>query len=161
MSDDKIIQFPTDRILDPTKVGPTDKNKDRIAKKNVEKQTKEFIEGNIDEIAIGLLQRFVDMGVRTNRETFTKDLALVIESMRALLYRDFDLKHPAQMLSDKCVQLIKNKSGSKSAQIDYSKILVESKFKTKKPLSNDIKNELDDLQQGASDFFEPDIDLDD
>ncbi len=29
------------------------------------------------------------MGVRTNRETFTKDLALVIESMRALLYREF------------------------------------------------------------------------
>ena len=159
MSDDKIIQFPTDRILDPTKVGPTDKNKDRIAKKNVEKQTKEFIEGNIDEIAIGMLQRFVDMGVRTNKVTFTRDLALAIETIRGLLYRDFDLKHPAQTVSDTIVSLNLNKSGSTSAVVDYSKI-VDGK-KITKPLSTDIKNELNDLQQGASDFFEPDIDLDD
>ena len=159
MSDNKIIPFPTNRILDHTKVGPTDKNSDRIAKKNVEKQTKEFIEGNIDEMAIGMLQRLVDMGVRTNKETFTKDLALVIESLRGLLYRDFDMKHPAQTLVDTTVNLKMNKSGSASAQIDYSKILKGKQ--TTKPLSKDIKNELDDLQQGASDFFEPDIDLDD
>ena len=159
MSDDKIIQFPTDRILDPTKVGPTDKNKDRVAKKNIEKQTKEFIEGNIDELAIGMLQRFVDMGVRTNKVTFTRDLALVIETIRGLLYRDFDLKHPAQTVSDTIVKLNMNKSGSKSAVVDYSKI-IDGK-KVTKPLSEDIKNELNDLQQGASDFFEPDFDLDD
>ena len=159
MSDDKIIQFPTDRILDPTKVGPTDKNKDRIAKKNVEKQTKEFIEGNIDEMAIGMLQRFVDMGVRTNKVTFTKDLALVIETLRGLLYRDFDLKHPAQTISDLTVSLNFNKSGGTSAQIDYSKI-IEGKQKIQKPLSNDVKNELEDIQQGALDFFTPDGDLD-
>lgn len=158
MSDDKIIQFPLDKIANVDKVGPVDRLTERAAKKNVERQTKEFIEGNIDELAIGMLQKFVDMGIRSNKETFTKDLAMIIESVRGLLYRDFNLKHPMQSLVDKTVSLKQTKTGSKSAQIDYSKIMVENKM-SKNTFSKDIKNELDDLQNGG-DMFTPDGDLD-
>ena len=160
MSDDKIIQFPLNKIANVDKVGPVDKKTDRIAKKNVERQTKEFIEGNIDELAMGMLQRFVDMGVRTHKENFTKDLAMIIETIRGLLYRDFDFKHPAQLLADKTVKLIQNKSGVKSAQIDYSKIMIDSTV-SKRPLSKDIKDELNDLQNGGNMMFTPDGELDD
>lgn len=158
VSDDKIIQFPLDKIANVDKVGPVDRLTERAAKKNVERQTKEFIEGNIDELAIGMLQKFVDMGIRSNKETFTKDLAMIIESVRGLLYRDFNLKHPMQSLVDKTVSLKQTKTGSKSAQIDYSKIMVENKM-SKNTFSKDIKNELDDLQNGG-DMFTPDGDLD-
>ena len=53
---DNIILFPTNRIKDKQNVG---KNIDeREHRKIVEKQTKEFVEGNVDEIAYSLLDRF-------------------------------------------------------------------------------------------------------
>ena len=64
--------------------------------------------------------------------------------IRGLIYRDFDMKHPTQELSDKIVNININKKGEKSAKIDYTKVL-EVKVKSHKPLSNEFKDELDDL----------------
>ena len=100
---DNIILFPTNRIKDKQNVG---KNIDeREHRKIVEKQTKEFVEGNVDEIAYSLLDRFVNMGIRTDKLTFTADLALVIDAIRGLVYRDFNKPHPAQQLADKMVTI--------------------------------------------------------
>ena len=54
------------------------------------------------------------------------------------------MKHPTQELSDKIVVVNINKRGEKSAKIDYTKVL-EVKAKNQKPLSNEFKDELNDL----------------
>ena len=72
--------------------------------KLVEQQTKEFVEGNVD-IGYQLLDKFVNMGIRTNQLTFTADLALVIDTIRGLVYRDFSKPHPAQQFADKMVTI--------------------------------------------------------
>ena len=153
---DNIILFPTNRIKDKQNVG---KNIDeREHRKLVEKQTKEFVEGNVDEIAYSLLDRFVNMGIRTDKLTFTADLALVIDAIRGLVYRDFNKPHPAQKLTDKMVTL--NTSGkNKSAKLDYSKVL-DVKHKPHKPLSRDIEDEVRDLSDMADIQFTPDFDPD-
>ena len=153
---DNIILFPTNRIKDKQNVG---KNIDeREHRKLVEKQTKEFVEGNVDEIAYSLLDRFVNMGIRTDKRTFTADLALVIDAIRGLVYRDFNKPHPAQKLTDKMVTL--NTSGkNKSAKLDYSKVL-DVKHKPHKPLSRDIEDEVRDLSDMADIQFTPDFDPD-
>jgi len=93
-----IILFPTNRIKNTKNVKhPVD---EKEHKKLVEQQTKEFVEGNVDDIAYTLLDKFVNMGIRTNQMTFTADLALVIDSIRGLVYRDFNKAHPAQKLAD-------------------------------------------------------------
>jgi len=98
------------------------------------------------------------MGIRTNQLTFTADLALVIDAIRGLVYRDFNRKHPAQTLSDKMVTL--NTSGkNKSARLDYSKIL-DVKHKPHKPLSRDIEDEVRDLSDMADIHFTPDFEPD-
>ena len=153
---DNIILFPTNRIKDKKNVG---KNVDeREHRKIVEKQTKEFVEGNVDEIAYSLLDRFVNMGIRTDKLTFTADLALVIDAIRGLVYRDFNKPHPAQKLTDKMVTL--NASGkNKSARLDYSKVL-DVKHKPHKPLSRDIEDEVRDLSDMADVHFTPDFEPD-
>ena len=100
MSEDNIILFPTNRIKDKTKVKhPVDpKEHTRL----VEEQTREFVEGNVDDIAYKLLDKFVTMGIRTNQLTFTADLALVIDTIRGLVYRDFNKKHPAKLKKNLC-----------------------------------------------------------
>ena len=151
---DNIILFPTNRIKDKQNVG---KNIDeREHRKIVEKQTKEFVEGNVDEIAYSLLDRFVNMGIRTDKLTFTADLALVIDAIRGLVYRDFNKPHPAQKLTDKMVTL--NTSGkNKSARLDYSKVL-DIKHRPHKPLSRDVEDEVRDLSDMADIQFTPDFD---
>jgi len=88
LSEDNIILFPTNRIKDKSKVEhPVDPKEH---KRLVEEQTKEFVEGNVDDIAYQLLDKFVAMGIRTNQLAFTADLALVIDTIRGLVYRDFN-----------------------------------------------------------------------
>ena len=156
MSDDNIILFPTNRIANKETVKhPVDPKQHE---KLVEDQTREFVEGNVDDIAYQLLDKFVAMGIRTNQLAFTADLALVIDTIRGLVYRDFNKKHPAQQLTDKMVTL-STKSGNKSARLDYSKVLDVS-HRPHKPLSQDIEDEVRDLSDMADIHFTPDFEPD-
>ena len=76
---------------------------------------------------------------------------MVVDMMRGLVYRDFGLKHPAQSLSDKLVELKTLKDGSQNAKIDYTSIM-NTKVKTGKPFSPDIKDELRDINDSAGMF---------
>ena len=151
---DNIILFPTNRIKNKETVEhPVDPKQH---KKLVEEQTKEFVEGNVDDIAYTLLDKFVNMGIRTNQMTFTADLAVVIDTIRGLIYRDFGKPHPAQQLSDKMVT-INSTNGKKTARLNYNEVLA-TKHKTHKPLSKDIEDEVRDLSDMADIHFTPDFD---
>ena len=154
---DNIILFPTNRIKNKETVKhPVDPKEHQ---KLVEEQTKEFVEGNVDDIAYQLLDKFVNMGIRTNKLTFTADLALVIDAIRGLVYRDFSKPHPAQQLTDAMVTL--NTSGkNKTAKLDYNKVL-KTNHKVHKPLSKDIEDEVRDLSDMADIQFTPDFDPED
>jgi hypothetical protein len=105
---------------------------------------------------MNLLKQFYDMAIKTDKHSFTKDLALLVDIMRGLMYRDFDIKHPAQKLSDKMVNLKVNRDGTQSAQIDYTGV-TDTKIKNGKPLSRDFKEELKDLNETGI-IFDPDDD---
>ena len=149
----KIIIFPENRI----KKKITQPQDSPFTKRLKEQQTREFIEGSVDEIGFDLLRKFSDMGLKTNRETFTKDLALVIDCIRGLIYRDFNMAHAAQLMANKMVSIKFNRGGKASAaRIDYSDFMK----KPKRPdvFNKEFKEELNDLQDG-SDMFESDMDL--
>ena len=161
MSDDNkdkgatIIPFPQNRIIEKSTAGP---QKDpKLMKKIQDDQTKEFVETSVDSISLNLLRQFYEMAVKTDKYDFTKDLALLVDIMRGLLYRDFGIKHPAQSLSDKMVNLKVNKNGTQSAQIDYTGVINGSK-KNGKPLSKAVKEELKDLNETGV-KFDPEIDF--
>ena len=151
---DNIILFPTNRIVEKSTTGP--QKDDKFQKKLAQEQTKQFVETSVDDISINLLRQFYNMAIKTNNNSFTKDLALLVDVMRGLIYRDFDIKHPAQILSDKLVTLSVLKDGSQSAKIDYTD-LIEKKHKQHKPLSPDIKDELRDMNDMAGMFEGDDI----
>ena len=155
---EKIILFPLDRIKNKDKVGPSDTSKQQ--KRIEQQQTKDFVEAATDDIALNLLRNFVDLAIRTNNEKFTKDLSLLVDVMRGLIYRDFGQYHPAQDLSDKIVSVSIDRSGQQVAKLDYSKV-IDKKHKIHKPLSPDITNELEGLDSNIdfdSDFTLPDDD---
>ena len=149
----KIIIFPENRI----KKKITKPQESPFTKRLKEQQTREFIEHSVDEIGFDLLRKFSDMGLKTNRETFTKDLALVIDCIRGLIYRDFNMAHAAQLMANKMVAIKFSRGGKASAaRIDYSDFMKKSP--NKQVFNKELKEELNDLRDG-SDMFESDMDL--
>ena len=149
----KVIPFPKNRIVEKSTAGPANP---QVSKRLEEQQTRQFVETSVDDMSMNLLRQFYDMAVKTDKHSFTKDLALLVDIMRGLMYRDFGIKHTAQKLSDKMVNLKVNKDGGQSAQIDYTGV-IDTQAKTKKPLSKDFKEELKDLNETGI-KFDPDDD---
>ena len=159
MSDDKIIPFPKNRIVNQRSRELDEQRRkmgDKVAKEIEKQQTKQFVETSVDDMSMNLLRQFYDMSIKTDKHTFTKDLALLVDMMRGLMYRDFGVKHPAQSLSDKMVTLKVNRDGTQSAKIDYTGV-TDTKIKNGKPLSKDFKEELKDLNETGI-KFDPDDD---
>lgn len=159
MSDDKIIPFPKNRIVNQRSRELDEQRRkmgSKVAKEIEKQQTRQFVETSIDDMSMNLLKQFYDMAIKTDKHSFTKDLALLVDVMRGLMYRDFDIKHPAQKLSDKMVNLKVNRDGTQSAQIDYTGV-TDTKIKNGKPLSRDFKEELKDLNETGI-IFDPDDD---
>ena len=161
MADDKIIPFPTNRIVNKRTRELDEQRKkmgEKVAKEIQKQQTKKFVETAVDDISMNLLKAFVDLAMKTNQPAFTKDLALLVDVMRGMIYRDFKLPHPAQKLADKMVELKTNKAGTVSAKLNYANVL-DQQVRNNRPISNEVKNELKDINDTAG-FFEPDGDLD-
>ena len=144
MSDDgKVILFPTDRIKNKEQTGV----KNTKFQKQIEKeQTNKFIESAVDDIAMKLLHNFVDLAMKTNTETFTRDFSYLVDVMRATIKRDFGLNHIVHKIVDNTVELTHDNAGNTRARIDYSNInKVDFRPKadrTKEPLSEEVKDEL-------------------
>ena len=131
----------------------------RLPKEIQKQQTKKFVETAVDDISMNLLKAFVDLAMKTNKPQFTKDLALLVDVMRGMIYRDFELKHPAQKLADKMVILNTNKEANRVTKLNYAKVLDEE-VRTNRPIPNEVKNELKDIND-SSIQFDPDDDLND
>jgi hypothetical protein len=105
---ENVISFPSDRIVEKRDVLQDPKVVEKMRVQN----TKNFVETAVDDISMNLLRNFVDLAMKTNQPAFTKDLALLVDVMRGMIYRDFGLDHPAQKLSDKMVDLKTNRNGT-------------------------------------------------
>ena len=139
MSDDNIILFPTDRIKNKENTGV----KDTKFQKRVEKeQTNKFIESAVDDIALKLLHNFVDLAMKTQSETFTKDFSFLVDVLRSTIKRDFGLNHIVQKMVDNSVELKIDRQNNQMARINYEKLSDMSFKKKTKPLSDDINDEL-------------------
>lgn len=154
MADDNIVLFPTDKIKNKENIGAVSPEQH---KKLVEEQTKEFVEGTVDDIAYTLLDKFINAGIKTKEDTFMIDLSLVIDSIRGLIYRDFNKYHPAQALADKMVKIKVQRNGQKNAKLDYSTV-IDTKHKPHKSLSEDLEQEVKDINDMGGVDFIPDFD---
>ena len=156
MSDkDKVILFPSDRIVNKQTAKQDPKATERVRLEN----TKEFVEGNVDEIAMMMLRKFVEMAMLTEKPEFTKDLGLLVDIMRGMIYRDYDVDHPAQRLADKIVDVKMTRFGPQVI-IDYNRVIPDEKHKPHKPFSKDFKDEIKRTNEGWTDF-DPDFETPD
>ena len=139
VADDNVILFPIDKIKNKANTGiKNTKFQQRIQKD----QTNKFVETAVDDIALKLLHHFVDLAMKTQTETFTKDFSFLVDVLRSTIKRDFGLNHIVQKMVDKSVELKVDRNNNQMARINYEK-LKDMAFKSKtKPISNDVNDEL-------------------
>ena len=123
-----LIPFPKKRIV---RKNPTPQSIETEAKKKKAKENY-FIEQLSEEIVLHIIHVLQDNAVRMKDEAFLRDLAVIIESIKSLIYRDFGRRHKMQAISDALATIKKLPDGKQVTDLDYSKIFVSKKPKVDK-----------------------------
>ena len=129
-----LIKFPTKRIV---RKNPTPKQIESESKRKKPKENY-FIEQLSEEIVLHMIHVFQDHAIKMKDDKFLRDLAVIIEAIKSLIYRDFGGVHKMQAISDTLATIKKLPDGKQVTDLDYSKIFV-----TKNP-----KNDIDPMRDG-------------
>jgi len=139
----KLIKFPAHRVVyNKPNVDLTDEEALNI------KQHK-FIDQITEGLTLDIIHVLQDNVVDTNNPVFLRDLAIVIESIKALLNRDFDQTHPMHAITDAIAKIHNLPDGRKLTDINYSRV------SAKKPLKENVEEEPE-----INIEFDPDMNLD-
>ena len=124
----KLLQFPINRVVRSIPETP------ELSEEEQEEIKKEkFIEQLTEQLSLDILSVFQENVVHLKSDLFLKDLALVIESIKSLLKRDFGKQHPMQSITDSFINIATTKEGRKLTDINYGKILKVKKAEVKEP----------------------------
>ena len=139
----KLIKFPAHRVVyNKPNVDLTDEEALNI------KQQK-FIDQITEGLTLDIIHVLQDNVVDTKSHVFLRDLAIVIESIKALLKRDFDQTHPMHAITDAIAKIHNLPDGRKLTDINYSRVIA------KKPLKENVEEEPE-----INIEFDPDMNLD-
>ena len=123
-----IVMFPAHKARKP--------KTDLASKQSEEQATKIkedlFIEQLVEEFTLDFIHVLQENAITMKNETFLRDLAVVIESIKSLIKRDFKKKHPMQSITDVLAKISVLPNGKKVTDMDYGKIFVSKKPKVDK-----------------------------
>ena len=120
-----LIQFPKKRIV---RKSPTPQQVESDAKRKKAKELY-FIEQLTEEIVLHAIHVLQDNAIKMKDDKFLRDLAVIIEAIKSLIYRDFGRVHKMQAISDALATIKKLPDGKQVTDLDYSKIFVSKKPK--------------------------------
>ena len=114
-----VVMFPAHKVRKP---------KTNSASKQTEEQSKKakeniFIEQLTEEFTLDLIHVLQQNAVTMASETFLRDLAVTIESIKSLLKRDFGQKHPMQRITDSISKISKLPNGKKVTDMNYNNVI--------------------------------------
>ena len=142
----KLIKFPAHRVVynkDPTRPELTEDEARQI------KEDK-FVEQITESLILDIIHVLQENAVETKTDIFLRDLAIIIESIKSLLKRDFGIEHPMHNITDAIVRIHNLDDGRKVTDINYNNV---RRTKKAKKVEKSIEEELD-IE------FDPDINLD-
>lgn len=113
----ELIQFPQNRVVRAPKPQP------KLSEKEMkEREIVKFVERLTEQLSMDVLAVFQDNVVHMKSEKFLKDLAVLVECIKSLLYRDFGMKHPMQDVTDILGNIVTLKNGQRLTDLNYSRL---------------------------------------
>jgi hypothetical protein len=117
-----LIKFPIDKIKkSKVKAIKPNKAQAKIIKEN------QFIDQVTEKLTLDFITTLQQNAVRMGNEPFLRDLAIVIETIKSLLSRDFGHKHPMQNVTDCLAKITTLPGGKQVTDLNYGKIFVTKK----------------------------------
>ena len=110
----RVLSFPDGAEVPVSKT----KSKESIA----DHQSKKFADSLVDDTVIQIISSLQSEGLEIGSKKGTKtflDVGIFLEAFRAMIYREFDLKHPFHDVTDKMMYVEKVK-GRKYSVVNYS-----------------------------------------
>jgi len=124
-----IVMFPAHKARKPKTDLATKQTEEQanVIKENI------FIEQLVEEFTLDFIHVLQENAIVMKNDTFLRDLAVVIESIKSLIKRDFKKKHPMQSITDVIAKISVLPDGKKVTDMNYGKVFVS---KTKPKLDN-------------------------
>ena len=121
----KIIKFPMDKVIRRKREeGP------KLSEEEAQAMKEEtFIENLSEQMTLDIIEDLRDNAVALDSDIFLQDLAVLVETLKAMLKRDFGHKHPMHDITDNLTKIITTPDGRKFTDINYAKISVSPKIK--------------------------------
>ena len=143
-----LIKFPSHKVKTSSKPQrpPLSEEEARVLKEE------KFVEQITENIILDIIHELQENAVDTKHDVFLRDLAIVIESIKSLLKRDFGRTHPMHNITDAIIRIHNLDNGQKVTDINYGKVR-----RTKKPKQQEKPKE-EELDVEFE--FDPDINLD-
>ena len=116
----KVIKFPLHKVRKPKTDLATQQSKEKA--KEISESI--FIEQLVEEFTLDFIHVLQENAIVMKNETFLRDLAVVIESIKSLIKRDFKQKHPMQTITDALAKISVLPDGKKVTDMNYSKVFV-------------------------------------
>ena len=82
-----------------------------------------FIENLSEQMTLDIIEDLRDNAVAMDSDIFLQDLAVLVETLKAMLKRDFGHKHPMHDITDNLTKIITTPDGRKFTDINYAKTL--------------------------------------
>jgi len=139
----KLIKFPAHRVV------YNKPNEDLTDEEALNIKQHKFIDQITEGLTLDIIHVLQDNVVDTKSHVFLRDLAIVIETIKALLKRDFDQTHPMHAITDAIAKIHNLPDGRKLTDINYSRV------SAKKPLKENVEE-----QPEINIEFDPDMNLD-
>ena len=143
-----LIKFPTHKIKPNSKPErpPLSEEEARLIKEE------KFVEQITESLILDIIHVLQENAVETKTDIFLRDLAIIIESIKSLLKRDFGIEHPMHNITDAIVRIHNLNDGRKVTDINYGNLITKHK--------KESKQKQEERQQELDIQFDPDIKLD-
>ena len=119
-----LIKFPTHKIKPNSKPErpPLSEEEARLIKEE------KFVEQITESLILDIIHVLQENAVETKTDIFLRDLAIIIESIKSLLKRDFGIEHPMHNITDAIVRIHNLNDGRKVTDINYNNATLKSKI---------------------------------
>jgi transcriptional regulator NrdR family protein len=101
---ENIVEFPRNRIV-------REFAGSEFLEQVKEKSKQNFAESISDDLVTYLLTEMENIGIDTSTDKFLKDFSMTVDSLRAAVYRSFDVPHHLHDFIDKNVKMINRETG--------------------------------------------------
>ena len=128
---EKVIEFPKHKVV-------RDVPGDVIDERNRRADLK-VADAMVTEITSMIITELDNYCLNIEDESFTKDLVLLVDALRAAIYRQFDIEHHLHPYIEKNVKLISKKDAEAMEDMssDQIKAMIEEMLKNKETVDND------------------------